>query len=197
VGFQLYESKKATRNTAGADLATTGGETFGFSAKWLRDSLQGITIDWRRAAYTSCFGFVLNGFVLTRYYRMVDRLFGSTRLDMRVVGKKVVFDEIVCAPFCIVAFLGFSSVRPVLPGAGNCDQQPSSAAEVRARLASVCSPTNIMEAWRGDICFWPPVNFINFRFIPVGFRPAFIGFGQVIWQVYLSHVANRTSVAQV
>ncbi|UJR11230.1 hypothetical protein I4U23_015413 [Adineta vaga] len=42
-------------------------------------------------------------------------------------------------------------------------------------------------------CYWPFVSFINFRFVPLDYRPFLGSLAGAIWNVYLSSVANQTS----
>ena len=46
-----------------------------------------------------------------------------------------------------------------------------------------------MAAYLTDTAIWPMVNLLQFRYIPLHFRPAFMGFAQVLWQTYLSHIS--------
>ena len=41
-------------------------------------------------------------------------------------------------------------------------------------------------------CYWPFVSFINFRFIPLDYRPFVGSLAGAIWNIYISSVANKT-----
>jgi hypothetical protein len=41
-------------------------------------------------------------------------------------------------------------------------------------------------------CYWPFISFINFRFIPLDYRPFVGSLAAAIWNIYISSVANKT-----
>ncbi|CAF3600432.1 unnamed protein product [Rotaria sordida] len=40
-------------------------------------------------------------------------------------------------------------------------------------------------------CYWPFVSFINFRFIPLNYRPIVGSLAGAIWNIYISSAANN------
>jgi hypothetical protein len=40
-------------------------------------------------------------------------------------------------------------------------------------------------------CYWPFVSFINFRFIPLDYRPFVGSLAGAIWNIYISSMANK------
>nr|ACD54825.1 integral membrane protein-like protein [Adineta vaga] len=42
-------------------------------------------------------------------------------------------------------------------------------------------------------CYWPFVSFINFRFIPLDYRPFVGSLAGAIWNIYISSIANATT----
>jgi hypothetical protein len=49
----------------------------------------------------------------------------------------------------------------------------------------------LLSTWLADCMVWPAVSFVNFRFVPLNFRPTFVGFVQVFWQSYVSYVSHK------
>lgn len=47
-----------------------------------------------------------------------------------------------------------------------------------------------VEAYLADCCFWPILNWLNFRYLPLHFRPSFVAVCQFFWQVILSTINN-------
>jgi protein Mpv17 len=44
---------------------------------------------------------------------------------------------------------------------------------------------DFMSAYIADWSVWPIINVVNFRFVPLAFRPSFIGINQLFWQTYM------------
>ncbi|CAF1206613.1 unnamed protein product [Rotaria sordida] len=40
-------------------------------------------------------------------------------------------------------------------------------------------------------CYWPFVSFLNFRFVPLDFRPLVGSAAGTVWNIYMSSVANK------
>ena len=40
-------------------------------------------------------------------------------------------------------------------------------------------------------CYWPFVSYINFRFVPLNFRPFLASMAGTVWNIYISSVANK------
>ncbi|CAF3243435.1 unnamed protein product [Rotaria sp. Silwood2] len=52
--------------------------------------------------------------------------------------------------------------------------------------------TDMPKTFLAGTCYWPFVSFINFRFIPLNYRPFVGSLAGAIWNVYISSVANKT-----
>ena len=42
-------------------------------------------------------------------------------------------------------------------------------------------------------CYWGFVSFLNFRFIPLDYRPFIGSLAGAIWNIYISSIANKTT----
>jgi hypothetical protein len=52
--------------------------------------------------------------------------------------------------------------------------------------------TDMPKTFVAGTCYWPFVSFINFRFVPLDYRPFLGSLAGAIWNVYISSVANKT-----
>ncbi|KAL7472568.1 hypothetical protein ACHAXS_012937 [Conticribra weissflogii] len=50
-------------------------------------------------------------------------------------------------------------------------------------------------AWAAGLGFWPLVDFVSYKIIPVQWIPLFVNFCSFVWTIYLSLVANRSKVS--
>jgi hypothetical protein len=57
--------------------------------------------------------------------------------------------------------------------------------------ARVKVKTDMPKTFLAGTCYWPFVSFINFRFIPLNYRPFVGSLAGAIWNVYISSVANK------
>jgi hypothetical protein len=53
--------------------------------------------------------------------------------------------------------------------------------------------TDMPKTFLAGSCYWPFVSFINFRFIPLDYRPFVGSLAGAIWNIYISSVANKTA----
>jgi protein Mpv17 len=117
--------------------------------------------------------------VLRLWYGLLDRVFSASMNDLRVVLAKCASDQIVLAPFSICTYFGYTQL---LNHGFRKETGPNIVAKIHSDLVST---------WRMDCLVWPPANFICYRFVPLSYRPMFVGFVQLGWQLYLARVASR------
>jgi hypothetical protein len=138
----------------------------------------GAEIDFRRSLYCGMYGIGLNGVFLTKYYRILERTFGTGQ-NLSTVGKKIVVDELFGAPIFLCAFFAMtSSYRKV-------DEPERSFEELFSRFKDTAEDKLVI-SWMADACVWPSVNFITFRYIPLNMRPTFVGCCQLVWNYWLA-----------
>jgi len=53
--------------------------------------------------------------------------------------------------------------------------------------------TDMPRTFLAGMCYWPFVSFINFRFIPLDYRPFLGSIAGCIWNIYISSVANKSN----
>ncbi|CAF3783696.1 unnamed protein product [Rotaria sp. Silwood1] len=60
------------------------------------------------------------------------------------------------------------------------------------REARIKVKTDMPQTFLAGTCYWPFISFINFRFIPLDYRPFVGSLAGAIWNIYISSVANKT-----
>ena len=132
------------------------------------------TIDYVRSLQVGVLGVVMNGVFLHYWYSSLDRLIGSSMTSKIGVGVKVLADQLIYAPFAIITFFSFACVRTT---ADLNEAYSSFKAKMDAKF---------LTTFMADCALWPMSNFINFRFIPLVYRPTFTCAVQLVWQTYMS-----------
>ncbi|CAF1378769.1 unnamed protein product [Adineta ricciae] len=105
--------------------------------------------------------------------RTIERIFPGKQIAQ--IGKKMLINILV-APIGIS--LVFTSVT-LLKG------QTISDAKKKVK-------EDMPKTYLAGSCYWPFVSFVNFRFIPLDYRPFVASLAGAIWNIYISSVANKT-----
>ncbi len=50
--------------------------------------------------------------------------------------------------------------------------------------------TDLPGVWRAGLGYWPLVDFVSYKVVPVRWIPLFVNFCSFVWTIYLSGVAN-------
>lgn len=170
--------------------ALTGLSTFGLgdviaqclrkeSGEAARDASDGAdSIKLHQSAQVAALGFVSNGLVLPSWYAFLDRTLGSSMTNRRTVLLKVAADQFVYAPFMISSYFSYF-----------CLLRCTSFDEFRSSASSKIQ-SSLFTTWLADCAIWPAANAINFRFIPLIFRPVWTSVVQLIWQTYMAYVSS-------
>ncbi|KAJ2947071.1 hypothetical protein O0L34_g16417 [Tuta absoluta] len=123
--------------------------------------------DWQRIKRMFLVGCFL-GSLHHYYYLYLDILIPKTSL--KTVIQKVAADQFFCAPLTIVLFffgMGYLENKTLL----------QSKDELKQKFIYV---------YMGDWIFWPPVQCINFYYLPSQYRVFYINFATMIFDVFLS-----------
>jgi len=179
------------------------------SLKVLKDAYTTTKVDAFRALSFGALGVLENGLILHYWYRAMEKYIGTSMTSKRVIFGKMFADQAVYAPGSILIYFGytaafspfFNSQGTGPSGHGASTQSPSSssseghAAEhtVSASVESFLHKTrhHLWDTWLADCLVWPATNFINFKYVPLNYRPTFMGIMLVFWQSYLSFVSNK------
>lgn len=135
-------------------------------------------IDYLRSFELGLLGLVMNGYFLVSWYKFLDRAVGHSMSCATNVTLKVIADQVVYAPFSIVAFFGFSSMIRHFNTSEAIDYFDN---KIRSHFWTT---------FLADCSVWPAVNAVNFRFISLAYRPTFTAVIQLMWQAYMSFVAD-------
>jgi len=113
-----------------------------------------------------------SGFLCHFWYNFLDRMYPGK--GIKIVFKKIISDQIIFSPICIVACL---SVACFMKGA---DQE-------RTYKEIVFKGTKLYIA---EWAIWPPAQFINFYFLPTRYRVLYDNCISLVYDVYSSHVQH-------
>ncbi|XP_071444955.1 mpv17-like protein 2 isoform X2 [Hetaerina americana] len=106
------------------------------------------------------------------WYTRLDRVFPKKNLSS--VSYKILADQIFAAPFfAFTFFLGMG----IMEGKN-----------IRAAIDEF--KRKFISLYLFDWCFWPPVQFINFVWIPTTYRVIYVNAATVVWDVFLSYIKH-------
>jgi protein Mpv17 len=166
------------------------------------ESIRNTRIDNGRVMRTAVYGCVMNGLVLYQWFRVVDKVFGSSMANTRTVLLKMLADQLVYAPFSITVYFGVNCLKytDTQSNVGSNHLNNSNNDIISDRELSVTLQVDdfihkmrasFWSTYMADWTVWPAVNLVNFKFIPLHFRPTFVCCAQLCWGTYLSSVANK------
>ncbi|CAB9523469.1 MpV17 mitochondrial inner membrane protein [Seminavis robusta] len=145
--------------------------------------------DMRRTAQCAGFGACFTGPLIAVWYPYLDRVAIHYRMAARygVWGPpvmKVVADEFLMDPPCIVAFFGYMAAWE-----HHHDASSSSSWQdlFQAKLRDQFVPS-----WVTSLIAWPPILLGTFRYLPVFAQAPVINVCCIAWDAFLSH-RNRLS----
>jgi protein Mpv17 len=136
-------------------------------------------INVRRSVELGMLGVIMNGYFLVSWYRLLDKVVGISMTSYSAVSLKVISDQVIFAPFSILAFFGFSALIRFKTWNEICD------------YFNYKMKHNFWTTFFADCSIWPVANLVNFRYITLPFRPSFTAVIQLMWQIYLSAVAEK------
>ena len=123
---------------------------------------------WRNTAVVSALGGLTTAALLPWWFGALDRVFGRTMLDRRVVLAKMLADQAFYAPFAVTLFVFTQAEVCGLPS------------------AKALSRQDLVRLWLTDCLVWPLLNWVNFRHVPLSFRPLYVACCQLLWQTFMS-----------
>ncbi|CAG9115871.1 unnamed protein product [Plutella xylostella] len=127
--------------------------------------------DWARSARMCIVGTAL-GPMHHYYYLYLDKFI--PKATFLTAMQKIFFDQLFASPGTIILFfLGIGYLE------GKNTYKVGS--ELREKFVYV---------YLGDCIFWPPVQFINFYFLPSRYRVFYINFATMIFNVFLSYMKH-------
>ena len=141
-------------------------------------------VDVKRAVLLGGLGVVVNGHILVKWFAWMDRAVGASMTSTRVLLTKTALDQIVFAPFGIVTFFSYTSAL--------CPYKAESATARSAyedwqQTFRHKMESKFLSTFAADCSVWPAINMLQFRLVPLVYRPAVNAGAALCWQAYLSH----------
>ncbi|GJQ85204.1 hypothetical protein Trydic_g13047 [Trypoxylus dichotomus] len=99
---------------------------------------------------------------------------------IRSVAKKIMADQFVMSPTCIVYFFFAAGLL-----------EKKSLLECKEELYA-----KALELYTVDWCVWPPTQFINFYFLPVQYQVLYINVMTMLYNVFLSYIKHRETAQE-
>lgn len=143
------------------------------------DSTTGL-VGLERVFQIGFLGFVMNGFFLTRWYRLLEAVVGISTKCNRTVAIKVISDQFIYAPFCIFAFFGYTGL---IKYGGNLTDTKNYFVHKNQH--------SFWSTYLADCSIWPVANYLCFKVVPFHYRPTWTAFVQFVWQIYMSYVSKE------
>lgn len=137
------------------------------------DDSSGVKINWSRTGRMFLMGVSLGPLTHLWYSHIIERFIKGT--GNKMVLKKILADQLVAGPwFCSSFFFGMG----LLEGRG-----------VQGAIGEV--KENFLPVYLVDWCFWPPAQFINFKYVPIEYRVVFVCTLTLCWNTFLSYMKHR------
>jgi len=140
----------------------------------------------------------LNGILLTPFYRGLDVVFGSTNrprpffpgVPLKILATQIIYMPVAtqiflfATPFLETLFARDVSSLRTLASGRQCFGEAVAVGRESARQ-------NFRPAYESSWLFWPLSDALNFRYVPVAFRPLWDSVVDIIWTAFLSHVSHN------
>ena len=119
-------------------------------------------------------GLIFFGPAANAWYAMIFRILPSNSLMSTL--QKAALGQIIFGPMFTCVFFGAGMIQSGTFSFGNWLRK------IQKDLPGV---------WASGLGFWPAVDFVSYKIIPVQWIPLFVNFCSFVWTIYLSLVANR------
>jgi protein Mpv17 len=131
---------------------------------------------WSRMVTNFLVGLLVFGPAANVWYSTIFKLLPSTSLISTL--QKAALGQLIFGPAFTSVFFGAGMIQSGSFSVGGWLQK------VQQDLPAV---------WASGLGFWPFVDFISYKIIPVQWIPLFVNFCSFVWTIYLSIVSNRGS----
>lgn len=138
-----------------------------------KEDEEGVVINWHRTGRMFMMGISLGPLTHLWYNVAIDKLIKG--VGNKMVFKKILADQFVAGPiFCSSFFFGMG----LMEGRG-----------IKGAVGEVRD--NFLPVYMADWCFWPPAQYINFRYLPVEYRVVYVCTLTLCWNTFLSYMKHR------
>eukprot|EP00538_Stauroneis_constricta_P001029 CAMPEP_0119552428 /NCGR_PEP_ID=MMETSP1352-20130426/5436_1 /TAXON_ID=265584 /ORGANISM="Stauroneis constricta, Strain CCMP1120" /LENGTH=294 /DNA_ID=CAMNT_0007598669 /DNA_START=31 /DNA_END=915 /DNA_ORIENTATION=- len=159
--------------------SATAGFIFALSdylAQKIERSSKEAKLDWTRLISSGLVGLLYFGPAAHYWYEIIFRLLPGTTLASTLA--KAFWGQVIFGPSFTCIFFGVSLLQSGNFTLGNWW------AKIRSDLPG---------AWLAGAGFWPLVDLISYSVVPIKWIPLFINMCSLVWTIYLSIVANKSS----
>jgi protein Mpv17 len=162
--------------------------------EYIQTSNSYIKLNWIRTS--SCFlpGCIFDGYICHLWYNYIDKIpkikYYLKLSDIGVIRIKVILDQLLFGPIQLSLFLlGYGIMsRYVLDKSENNKLSYSDILENTWKHTSIILlPTFLNSCW-----YWPPVQYINFKYIPLRYQVLYVNTASFIFNIYVSYMANKS-----
>jgi len=130
---------------------------------------------WSRMVTNFLVGLLVFGPAANAWYSMIFKMLPSTSLFSTL--QKAALGQIIFGPAFTSVFFAAGMIQ-------------AGSFSVGAWLQKV--QKDLPAVWASGLGFWPFVDFISYKVIPVQWIPLFVNFCSFVWTIYLSIVSNRS-----
>lgn len=130
---------------------------------------------WSRMLSNFLVGLLVFGPAANAWYSMIFKMLPSTSLFSTL--QKAALGQLIFGPAFSSVFFGAGMIQ-------------AGSFSVGAWLQKV--KNDLPAVWASGLGFWPFVDFISYKVIPVQWIPLFVNFCSFVWTIYLSIVSNRS-----
>lgn len=130
---------------------------------------------WSRMLTNFLVGLLVFGPAANAWYSMIFKMLPSTSLFSTL--QKAALGQLIFGPAFTSVFFGAGMIQ-------------AGSFSVGAWLQKV--KNDLPAVWASGLGFWPFVDFISYKVIPVQWIPLFVNFCSFVWTIYLSIVSNRS-----
>ena len=147
---------------------------------------KGENIDWKRAAKMASYGFCVAGPLYAWWYKILDVKTihilnsGKKYARARYIMTKLALDQVV---FEVPYLMAFFSISTILMDDGT---KGPVFKQITDKIKNEYIYTYVTD-WK----VWPPLQFLNFAFVPVRYHSMVVNSVCVGWNGFLSFVTNR------
>lgn len=215
-GFLIFSFGDVISQFIPPFAAASSGKRMSYEA--ILDAYKSTEVSVIRAVSFGLLGMAENGLILHYWYRAMEKYIGTSMTSPKVILGKIIVDQVVYAPGSILIYFGYTAALGPFFGGNQGhghghEKIDSNERQCRAETVTIAASTptpksqhslssaidsflfkaqhHFVNTYLADFLVWPATNFINFKYIPINYRPTFMGIMCVFWQSYLSFVSNQ------
>jgi len=132
-------------------------------------------IVYSRIVMTFLVGLLFFGPAANAWYSMIFKVLPSTSLISTL--KKAILGQIFFGPTFTCVFFAAGMIQ-----SGNFS--------LKAWLDKIRN--DLPPVWLSGIGYWPIVDFISYKVVPMQWIPLFVNFASFVWTIYLSLISNKS-----